>query len=399
MKFSVLLPTRNRPEYLKFAINSVLKQDYENWEIIVSDNFSEQDICGYIESLKDARIKYYRTDSFVSVTENWNNTLSRCTGDYVIMLGDDDCLMKGYFTTFCKLIEEYPCPDFIYTSAYIYAYPEVMPGKPEGFLVDYGNASFLEGRDKPFWLSKEEALKLVKQSMNFQMVFANNMQYALINRAFIEKLQKNGLFFQSPYPDFYAMSAMMLNADRILACPFSFVTIGICPKSFGFYYFNQCEKKGVEFLNHAAEMHEDTALQKWILPGTNMNSAWLISLERVRNNYKDKFSLEVNYNRYRFVQIVSVFSAFALSKRKSNSGLLTLWKMMSGKEKWLYGVPLYVISLCTKIVPQKLRKKVISVLTLLTGVNPRFHSKRIKGEYQSIESVFEQTTPSYHKYY
>ena len=38
MKFSVLLPTRNRLEYLRFAVESVLRQDDPGWELVISDN-------------------------------------------------------------------------------------------------------------------------------------------------------------------------------------------------------------------------------------------------------------------------------------------------------------------------------------------------------------------------
>ena len=99
MKFSVLLPTHNRRDLLARAIETVRCQDYDDWEIIVSDNFSDEDITGYVQSLGEPRIKYFRTEGFVPVTDNWNNALDKCDGDYVIMLGDDDCLMKCYFST------------------------------------------------------------------------------------------------------------------------------------------------------------------------------------------------------------------------------------------------------------------------------------------------------------
>ena len=44
IKFSVLLPTKNRLELLKSAIWSVREQNYDNWEIIVADNCSQEDI-------------------------------------------------------------------------------------------------------------------------------------------------------------------------------------------------------------------------------------------------------------------------------------------------------------------------------------------------------------------
>jgi glycosyltransferase involved in cell wall biosynthesis len=42
MKFSVLLPTRNRLNLLSYAIETVIRQDYSDWEIIISDNCSEE---------------------------------------------------------------------------------------------------------------------------------------------------------------------------------------------------------------------------------------------------------------------------------------------------------------------------------------------------------------------
>src|SRR3954469_20581515 len=114
MKFSVLVPTRNRLAYLKNALETVRRQDYDDWEIIVSDNFSDEDIGGYVGSLDDPRVKYSRTDRFVPVTENWNNALERSTGDYVVMLGDDDGLMPGYFRTALGLIEQFGRPEVIY---------------------------------------------------------------------------------------------------------------------------------------------------------------------------------------------------------------------------------------------------------------------------------------------
>ena len=75
MRFSVLLPTRNRLDLLTYAIETVRRQDYDDWEIVVSDNASEQDIAGDIKSLNEPRIKYVRTQEFIPVTDNWNNAL------------------------------------------------------------------------------------------------------------------------------------------------------------------------------------------------------------------------------------------------------------------------------------------------------------------------------------
>jgi glycosyltransferase involved in cell wall biosynthesis len=89
-KFSVLVPTRDRVEYLRQAVESVLYQDYGDWEICIADNVSSDSTREWVEGLDDPRILYSRTEQLIPVTENWNRCLSMSSGDYVVMLGDDD---------------------------------------------------------------------------------------------------------------------------------------------------------------------------------------------------------------------------------------------------------------------------------------------------------------------
>ena len=103
--FSILLPTRNRLQLLKYAVETVRRQDFTDWEIVVSDNDSEEDVGAYVSGLRDDRIRYFRTASFVRVTENWNKALMHSTGRWVLMLGDDDGLMPGALNRFAELTE------------------------------------------------------------------------------------------------------------------------------------------------------------------------------------------------------------------------------------------------------------------------------------------------------
>ena len=79
-KFSVLLPSKDRPELLTYAIDSVLRQAFDDFEIIVSDNASSHPYADFIDSLKDPRVRRVRFEQPVPVTENWNNALSHAGG-------------------------------------------------------------------------------------------------------------------------------------------------------------------------------------------------------------------------------------------------------------------------------------------------------------------------------
>ena len=400
MKFSVLLPTRNRLELLRYAVESVRRQDYDDWEIILSDNFSDQDILGYVQSLGDPRVRYYRTDRFIHVTDNWNNALDKVTGDYVVTLGDDDCLLKGYFRRIASLISEFSEPDGIYANAFLFAYPGVMPESPGGFLQPYGYAPFFIGRNIPFILDQGEARDLVRESLNFHMRFTYNMQHSAIRTAFIKSLSSKGHFFQSPYPDFYATNVMFLKAQKLLICPTPLVAIGISPKSFGYYYFNKNESQGVDFLNNLPDTETLARLDCVLLPGQPDKTSWLVAMERIRENYQGDLPCPVNHRRYRLLQILYVFGRYAQYRRSPANGLEEsiedygeLWKRLKASEKILIGYPLKVAYFMLNRIPENPRKYITRMANRAMGFLP-FLATKIEGRYTNILDVFDDVDPN-----
>lgn len=392
MKFSVLLPTRNRLDLLSRAIETVRRQDCDDWEIIVSDNFSEEDVAGYVRSLGDSRIKYFRTDSFLPVTDNWNNALDRSTGDYVIMLGDDDGLMRGYFSTLSELIEQFDSPDFVYTSAFLYAYPGVLPGVPDGFLRAYDARRIFQGAREPFWLGREEALGFVRDSLDFRVTFDYNMQFSLVSRKLIEKMKGYGPFYQSPYPDYYASNAIMLKAERILVVPKPLVAIGISPKSFGFYYFNDAEADGNSFLNNLPDQNMVSRLQDIFLPGPEMNTSWLVSMETLAVNFGGEPDIRVNYERYRLIQIFAIYAGL-IGGKNTGKAYASLKRKMSPGEWMRYGIPLSALAILARMAPRY--KAYLSYrLNAITGSHPDTPMPEVKGAFMTMLDVFEQIDPS-----
>ncbi|MBU3002085.1 glycosyltransferase family 2 protein [Paraglaciecola arctica] len=389
-KFSVLLPTHNRLDLLTRAITTVRQQDYTNWEIIVSDNDSEDGIEDYINSLNDSRIKYVATDQFVPVTDNWNNALKHSDGDYVIMLGDDDGLLNGYFSILCKLIEKHGFPDFVYTGALLYAYPNVIPNCEQGFLKSYKNRSIYQNQTNEFLLESEIARQYVLDSMNFKVEFDYNMQFSLVSKKLINKLKVYGDFYQSPYPDYYASNVIMWCAERILVVPANLVVVGISPKSFGFYYFNNAEEAGNKFLNNLPSEEMVETLKKTILPGPVMNTSWLMSMETLARNLSATMSLKPNYDRYRLLQICAVFADLINKKRDAEPAYLELKSLLTEKEWREYGEPLFLKTVET---PEVDRTAVAQKVLQSTGSHPAVAMPNIKGDFSTILDVFQQVKP------
>lgn len=90
---SIILPTYNRSSFLERAIESVLDQSYSNWELIISDDASEDqtpEICRSWQA-KDRRIVYIRGEKNVGIAGNINRALRVARGKYAALLDDDDC--------------------------------------------------------------------------------------------------------------------------------------------------------------------------------------------------------------------------------------------------------------------------------------------------------------------
>ena len=90
---SVIIPTYNRPEYFKLALESALNQTYRNIEVIVSDNSTNDDTENLIQDYlaRDKRIKYFHHKNFTA-NDNWNfaRKYNNPKAEYVNWLMDDD---------------------------------------------------------------------------------------------------------------------------------------------------------------------------------------------------------------------------------------------------------------------------------------------------------------------
>jgi glycosyltransferase involved in cell wall biosynthesis len=312
MLISVLLPTRDRLEYLRFAVESVRRQDDSEWEIVVSDNDSTDDIAGFVAQLDDARIRYVRTDRSVPVTENWNNALRHSRGDYVVMLGDDDALLPGYLSDMRALIERFEQPDAIYYGAYLLAYPEVLPDAPDGYLVPNMHAPFLREGAGPRMLDPTEARELARAATDFRALYDFNMQYVMVSRRAIEDLSADGDFYRSPFPDYYAMNLLFARAPRIAIDPHPRVVIGITRRSYGYFHFNRREQDARSLLDTDSvdpEIRRD--LEPVVLPGTNINTSWLLSMEALYRRLGQP-EMRPNYTRYRRLQAIYCEQAYHL---------------------------------------------------------------------------------------
>ncbi len=102
------MATYKRPERLKNTLMSIQKQDFTNFEIIISDNDRNQSGREIVEKLKDNRLLYYNNNNNLGMLKNFNNALSHASGEYIVFITDDDPPNKILLSTVVDLMNRYP---------------------------------------------------------------------------------------------------------------------------------------------------------------------------------------------------------------------------------------------------------------------------------------------------
>jgi len=338
MKYSFLIPSRNRLELLKHAVDSIRRQGIQNCEIVIADNASEQDYGAYAKSLADSRIVYSRSAQALSVTDNWSRALALASGDYVMMLGDDDALAPWFHRQVRELVEE-PAdkPDIVYLAGFHYCYPQVMPGLPRGYLADVRNSRFLADRSAPFRLPREEAVAVANAAFGFRYWFGFNSQHFLFNAEFLRRISSLGGIFQSPYPDTFAAVVSLLRARSITVLPEPAVIIGISRESFGYFYFNDRPAEGYQFLaNENVSPEVRAALEAVILPGDRNNTNWLVAVEVARRALGPANTPEVDIARYRILQSVAFLRDIYLKGTRRPQDADDLTQLLDPRERAVF---------------------------------------------------------------
>lgn len=114
VKFSLIIPVFNCNNYLSRCLDSILQQDYSDYEVILVDDGSTDNSPKTCDeySLKDERIVVVHKNN-EGVSKARNVGLEIAKGKYISFLDSDDYLSSGYFSEIEKILKEYPKIDLI----------------------------------------------------------------------------------------------------------------------------------------------------------------------------------------------------------------------------------------------------------------------------------------------
>ena len=113
---SVIIPTFNRAKLIKDAINSVIGQTYQNFELLIIDDGSTDNTSEVVNSIGDTRIKYIYQEN-TGVSRARNNGIENASGEYIAFLDSDDLWHPEKLEKQALVLDQNPDVDIVTNSS------------------------------------------------------------------------------------------------------------------------------------------------------------------------------------------------------------------------------------------------------------------------------------------
>jgi glycosyltransferase involved in cell wall biosynthesis len=235
IKFSVVIPTRERCNTLEAAIRTCVTQNYDNFDIVISDNFSQDDTKEVVDSFRDNRIVYLNTGKRVSMSENYEFALAQIAGDFVIMLGDDDGLLPGALKELNELIGDFKCEAISWKRA-DYFWPDCQVNRARNMLVVPLYSKIYKRNAKEFL---KDVLSCKQHYSELPSVYHGVVSSRIIK--YIKQLS-GGQLIHSMIPDIYTSVVFAAAIDTYCYSTKPYSISGVSQHSIGTSYFSSSNK-------------------------------------------------------------------------------------------------------------------------------------------------------------
>jgi len=115
---SFVVPCYRLAHLLRECVDSILRQSYANFEILILDDCSPDNTPEVARSYTDPRVRYIRNDSNLGHLRNYNKGISLAQGEYVWLISADDCLRRPYILDrYVQLMVKHPNIGFVFCPA------------------------------------------------------------------------------------------------------------------------------------------------------------------------------------------------------------------------------------------------------------------------------------------
>jgi len=151
MKVSVVIPSYNHEKFIGEAIQSVLDQTFQDFEIIITDDGSIDKTVDEIKKFNDSRIKFFALENNEGFYFAFKRCLEEASGDYIAMLSSDDIFLPEKLEKQVKFLDENQ------NYAAVFSFAEIIDEEDNAFTNEdhfYSKIFIQENRTRYEWLRK-----------------------------------------------------------------------------------------------------------------------------------------------------------------------------------------------------------------------------------------------------
>lgn len=280
--FTVIIPQKNRSEYLEYTLKSCMIQEYPNFEIIVSDDCSTDDSVELVKSLmeRDSRIKLFAHNAHLGMRNNFEFALNQVKPGFVLALGGDDGLVFGCIERMYEILSS-TGKDLLTWSPAGFTYPKEKGGKN---IVHFKRTKFKGVRI----INSHKFLSKLSQSFFYQvddcpMLYMKGVVSTdIINK--VKSRSLDGNFYSCSTPDGYSGIVLAGEVENYVYTNEPLTIGGDSIKSQGRNYTStekEARKEAEQFFNDNLnrKMHRMLASQEYSPLVTLMTADFLLTAQ------------------------------------------------------------------------------------------------------------------------
>lgn len=227
---SILIPTKNREKYALNIVQHILAISNNKFQIIIQDNSETNKLEHLLTEYKsDERLRYYYHNEVLSFVDNFSFGISKCTGEYVTIIGDDDGINPliidvTEWASLNKIKAITPSLPIIY----FWPQSGAKSGKDNGILTISDTSCKVKLVN-----TRKEVIKFLKQGCHNYLDYNLAKAYhGIVKRSILEEIKsKTGQYIGGLSPDIYLSIAISLLVDEVLVVDYPLTISGICKQS------------------------------------------------------------------------------------------------------------------------------------------------------------------------
>ena len=214
--FSIVIPTRDRPEFIELGLEVLLAQTFQDFEVIVSDNGLTKSCKSVVDKFNDPRIRYIKPPEPLEMSHHWEFACSQARGRYVSVLIDKTFLHTEALSLLYASLKQKKY-DLVSWTNETYVPIDEKEGYSEGYYSPQYQAS------APFPYSPNEELTRRMECKEDLWAEGNNyvrgkICFGAFSAKLIKKIKRvqGGNLFHSVCPDYTATVSALALAKNAL---------------------------------------------------------------------------------------------------------------------------------------------------------------------------------------